>query len=67
MKRTNKEIAKDVILGYFYKMSVDDLINGAGVNEVFLIKSDDKVLLEHIKALKNIFEKAIEEIENDNT
>lgn len=67
MKKTNKEIAKDVILSYFYKMSIDDLINGTGINEVFLIKNDDKVLLEHIKALKNIFDEAIEEIENDNT
>lgn len=61
----NKDVAKEIILAYFYQLSSLDRLNGDGVAEVFAIKRDDKVLLEHIKAVKNIFEKAIKEMEDE--
>lgn len=54
----NKEIAKDVICAY--------LSNGESIDAIaslYDIKSgDNEVLLNHIKALKNIFENAIKEM-----
>ena len=61
----NKELAKEVILSYFHILASKDRINGNGLAEIYAINSDDEVLLEHIKALRNIFEEAIKEIEKD--
>ena len=66
MKKTNKEVAREVVLGYLLSIaSKTEMPNLETLNERFLIQKDDKVLLEHIKILKKIFEKAIEEIENE--
>jgi len=62
----NKEFAKEVILSYFQGLASKDRINANGIAEIYAINNDDKVLLEHIKALRNIFNKAIKEIENEN-
>ncbi len=56
----NVEIAKRVILTYLGK----DL-NADSVREIYEIKRNSKVLLEHIKALKKIFEDAIKELEKE--
>ena len=63
--KTNKEIAKEIILSYFETLASKDLLNADGFQEIMAIKFDDtdKILLEHIKAIKNIMEKAIKEIE----
>jgi len=65
--KTNKEIAKEIIVSYFETLASKDLLNADGFQEVMAIKFDDtdKILLEHIKAIKNIMEKAIKEIEGD--
>lgn len=65
--KTNKEIAKEIIVSYFETLASKDLLNAGGFQEVMAIKFDDtdKILLEHIKAIKNIMEKAIKEIEGD--
>ncbi len=60
---TAKEFAKKVILIYFNHLAENDKLNVDGFREVFAIQDDDKVLLEHIKSWKNIFEKAIKEME----
>jgi len=66
--KTNTEIAKEIICGYLESLASKDMISFEGLKEAMSIKFDktNKVLLEHIKALKNIFEKAIIEIEGDN-
>ena len=57
----NKEIAKSMILSYLgSKLSLETVAVSYEIS-----KGNDELLLEHVKALKNIFEKAIEEIEND--
>ena len=63
MVKTNKEVAKEIIVNYFdsicYKqqeLSKDILV------EKMLVQTDDDVLLEHIKSLRNIFDKAIKEM-----
>lgn len=65
--KTNKEVAKEIIVSYFEALSSKDLINAYGFNVLMAIKFDDtnKILLEHIKAIKNVMEKAIKEIEGD--
>ena len=62
--RTYKDVAKEVILAYFNDLATQDKLNASGFAELSFIHTDDKVLLEHVKALKNIFENAIAEIEN---
>lgn len=59
----HKELAKNVITAYLSK-------NGDFTPDGFFImyeinSGNDELLLEHIKALKNIFEKAIEEMEGE--
>lgn len=63
MKYTN--VAKQIVISYFENLANKDTINFAGLQEIMAIKSDktNKILLEHIKAIKNIMEKAIEELE----
>ena len=65
--KTNKEIAKEIVVSYFEALASKDLLNADGFQVVMRIKFDDtyKILLEHIKAIKNIMEKAIKEIEGD--
>lgn len=67
MMKTNKEVAKEIIVNYFdcicYKqqeLSKDVLV------EKMLVQTDDDVLLEHIKTLRNIFDKAIKEMGAEN-
>ena len=64
--KNSVDIAKEVIFGYYQSLANKDTLNSVGFNEMMAIKFDttNKVLLEHIKALKNIFEDAIKEIEN---
>lgn len=65
--KSNKEIAKEIIVSYFETLASKDLLNPVGFQEFISIKFDDtdKILLEHIKAIKNIMEKAINEIEKE--
>ena len=62
---TDKQLAKDLICAYFQDMANKDKIGVRGIAELFAINSDDKVLLEHIKAWINILTRAKEEIENE--
>ena len=62
---TNKQLAKDLIVASFQDLANQDKINTDGLAEMFNIKNDDKILLEHIKAWINILTKAKEEIENE--
>lgn len=65
MKKTNTEIAKEIIVGYFESLADKDMLNLDGFSELMSIKfdEDNKVLLEHIKAIRNIMDGAIKEIE----
>lgn len=57
----NKDIAKDIICAYLKNNE-----NLASMSAYYEIASGNKeVLLEHIKAVKGIFERAIEEIKNE--
>ena len=62
---TDKQLAKQLISNYFEAQANRDSLNFEGFQEAFLIKTDDKVLLEHIKAWINILTRAKEEIENE--
>lgn len=54
----NKEVAKHVILAY-----LGQTVKAENVYTVYQIQNgDDELLLEHVKALKNIFENAINEM-----
>lgn len=55
---TNLELAKHIIITYLQRCNT---VKGA--SEVLLIQLDNKILKEHIKALKNIFENALKELE----
>ncbi len=63
--KSNVEIAKEIICGYFESLLSNNKLSFGGIQELADIKFDttNKILLEHIKAIKNIFEKAIDEIE----
>lgn len=65
MKYTNVEVAKQIVLSYLENLANKDMITFEGLQEVITIKSDktNKILLEHIKAIKNIMENAIKELE----
>ena len=57
----NKEIAKHIILA-----NLNGSLTLESVSAMYEIANgNDDILLDHVKALKNIFEKAIEEIENE--
>lgn len=62
--KTYKEVATEIIISYFENMATQDILSPHGFAEIYEIKHDDKVLLEHIEALINIFTKAKEEIES---
>lgn len=65
MKYSNVEVAKQIVLSYLENLANKDMITFEGLQEVMTIKFDktNKILLEHIKAIKNIMENAIKEIE----
>lgn len=61
----NKELAKAIIIAYLSSNDNGDF-TPEGLITMWEIKNgNDDLLLEHIKALKNIFEKAIGEIEGN--
>jgi DNA phosphorothioation-dependent restriction protein DptG len=66
MKYTNVEVAKQIVLSYLENLANKDTITYESLNEVIAIKSDktNKILLEHIKAIKNIMENAIKDLES---
>lgn len=66
MKYTNVEVAKQIVLSYLENLANKDMITFEGLQEVIAIKNDktNKILLEHIKAIKNIMENAIKDLES---
>lgn len=58
-----KEVAKNIVLGYFYCIIDNGNYNNEVISETFHIKNDDKLLLKHCKVIIKIMEKAIKEIE----
>lgn len=65
MKTSYKEFARSYILAYFQTLANKDLINGNGLRELFEIQNNEEVLYNHIVAMKNIFQKAIEEMDEE--
>lgn len=61
-----KEVAKNIVLGYIYKITDIDNINIDVLSEIYDINHNDKVLLEHCKLINEIMKKAIKEIEGEN-
>ena len=64
-KKRCVELAKDLITGYFDSLSNRDLLNPTGFIEALAVRTDDAVLLEHIKAWINILKDAKEELEKE--
>ena len=66
MKYSNVDVAKQIVLSYLETLANKDMITYEGLQEVMAIKFDktNKILLEHIKAIKNIMENAIKELES---
>lgn len=64
-KKRCVELARDLIGAYFDRLSNFDSINVEGLREAFAVKTDDTVLLEHIKAWINILNNAKEELEKE--
>ena len=64
-KKRCVELAKELIESYFERLATFERINIEGLREVMLIRQDDKVLLEHIKAWINILNDAKEELEKE--
>lgn len=64
-KERSVELARELINSYFEQLANSDRINFEGLGELMLINSDDKVLLEHIKAWINILNNAKEELEKE--
>ena len=64
-KKRCVELAKELIESYFERLATFERINIEGLREVMLIRQDDKVLLEHIKAWINILSDAKEELEKE--
>lgn len=56
------QVAKQIVCSYFETLMHNDEINVTGMATLMQIKQDEKALLEHIKAFKDIMEKAIEEL-----
>ena len=65
MKYSYLETAKQIVISYLDNLANKDMITFEGLREVMLIKTDNtnKILLEHIKAIKNIMENAIKDLE----
>lgn len=56
-----KEVAKKIILSY-----LNQNLDFEWIQTIYEINSDnDEILLEHIKYIRNIFDKAIKEIEGE--
>lgn len=64
-KKRCVELAKDLITSYFDSLSNRDLLNPTGFVEAFAVKTDDRVLLQHIEAWINILTDAKEELEKE--
>lgn len=66
MENNYIQVARQIVISYFDSLMNMDSLNIDGFQELMSIKLDktNKVLLEHIKAMKNIMEKAIEQIES---
>lgn len=60
------EFAREFISSYFSDLSNEDKLNANGYMEFFDIQHDNKVLLEHCIAIRNLLNKAIEELESKN-
>ena len=59
------ELAKDLIISYFDSLSNKDMLNPTGFIEAIAVRSDDAVLLEHIKAWINILSSARDTLEDE--
>lgn len=57
-------VAREIVEAYFSHLADKDSLSYDGLVELFLIKNDTRVLLQHLKAINTIFEKAIKELEN---
>ena len=66
MKRTYTDVAKEIVHAYFDNLANKDKLSIDGFMEILAIQDDENVLLEHIKAMRDIFNKAIEEMEGNN-
>ena len=68
-KYSSVDIAKQIVIGYFESLSNKETINIIGLQELLAIKYDEtnKVLLEHCKAIRNIMEDAIKDLESEDT
>lgn len=64
-KKRCVELARELIESYFERLATFERINIEGLREAMLIRQDDKVLLEHIKAWINILTDAKEELEKE--
>ena len=60
------KFAKEFISSYYQSLASKDQLNHEGYIEILNINNDENVLLEHCIALKNILEKAIEELKTKN-
>lgn len=64
-KKRCVELAKDLITSYFDSLSNREALNATGFIEAMAVRTDDEVLLEHIKAWINILNDAKEELEKE--
>ena len=64
-KKRSVELAKDLIVGYFDSLSNKDMLNSTGFIEAIAVRTDDAVLLEHIKAWINILSSARDTLEDE--
>lgn len=64
-KKRSVELARELIESYFERLANFDKINFEGLSEVMLIKSNDAVLLEHVKAWINILSNARDTLEDE--
>ena len=60
------KFAKEFIGSYYQLLASKDQLNLEGYIEILNINNDENVLLEHCVALKNILERAIEELKAKN-
>lgn len=65
-KKRCVELARDLITSYFDSLSNRELLNGTGFVEAFAVRTEDSVLLEHVKAWINILTEAKEVLEENN-
>ena len=65
-KKRCVELAKDLIISYFDSLSNKDMLNSTGFIEAIAVRTEDSVLLGHIKAWINILTEAKEFLEENN-